>query len=45
MFTWRKSRSDSENPIVYVATEIVFATVNISPIDPPRAGPKAREIM
>ena len=43
--TWSRSSKDSENPTVYVATEMVFAMVNMSPIEPPSAGPSALEIM
>ena len=36
----KRSNMDSAKPIVYVATEMVLAMVNIKPMDPPNAGPE-----
>jgi len=36
---------DKQNPIVFIAAEIVFANANRIPIDAPNSGPIDREIM
>ena len=39
----KRSNKDSAKPIVYVATEMVLAMVNIKPMDPPNAGPETHK--
>ena len=39
----KRSNMDSAKPIVYVATEMVLAMVNIKPMDPPNAGPETKK--
>lgn len=39
------SLKDIQNPIVFIAAEIVFANANKIPIDAPSFGPIEREIM
>ena len=40
-----QSRKLSANPIMYIATAMEFARVNIRPMAPPNSGPSAREIL
>ena len=43
MISAKRSNMDSAKPIVYVATEMVLAMVNIKPMDPPNAGPETHK--
>jgi len=44
-FNCKNDLKDTQNPIAFIAAEIVFANANKIPIDAPNSGPIEREIM
>lgn len=44
-YVCNRDLNDKQNPIVFIATEIVFANANRIPMDAPNSGPMDLEIM